>query len=368
MKIGIITTNSFPIPYKTHGGDVVIIDLAHSLDEMGHEVHLYAPEFTKIPSHAKLFTMRASYGNAFPQSLECEQECFNNYFDILRDDDIVHDFSASKYIIETLYKEGKKNVISTIMGGAWNYPTLPHNLVVWSNAHRDRVMRGMTDYENTPTPTLDGSVTYPVKNAHVVHAGVDTDFYCPSDYKKNNYFLWMNRWYHTRGYRQAIEIARQTGIELIMAGENPDNELFDAHKHGSQEAMMLAADLPNVKFVWLPADPDHHIAKRELYRKARGFLNCVQTQEPFGLAQVEAMACGTPIIATNYGSMPEIIQSGVTGYICNNDIKSFAIGINDIDNINIKTCRDEAVKRFDRKIMAENYLKQYKLILNGNSW
>lgn len=367
MKIGLVTTHSFPVPYKTHTGDIVITDLARTLDEMGHEVHLYAPDGTYQPPHGQVFPMRASYGKYPPSSEDCEQECFNNYAHILRNEDIVHDFSVTKRIIENLHREGRSNILCTLMGGAWTQPNPPHNLVVWSNAHRDRVLRGATDYEGTPTPDLAGPPQNPVKDTHVVYGGVDTDWYTPT-YEKKGFYLWMNRWHPAKGYRMAIELAKETGIELVMAGEHPSNEMFDYQKQCALEAVDLAIGAPNIKFSWLPLDPHHHEAKRELYRQAKALLYTVQFQEPFGLSQAEALACGTPVIGTNFGSVPEVITNGTTGFVCKNEIQDFAVGIKSINNINPEACRADVVKRFDRRVMATSYLTEYQAIINGNGW
>lgn len=367
MKIGLVATHSFPIPYKTHTGDVVIMDLARSLDEMGHEVHLYAPDGSYKPPHGQLYPMRASFGKYPPSAEYCEQECFHNYADILRNEDIVHDFSVTKSIVENLHREGKTNTLCTLMGGAWTHNYPPHNLVVWSQAHRDRVLRGATDYEGTPTPDLAGPPQKPVKDAHVVYGGVDTDFYTPT-YEKKDFYLWMNRWHPAKGYRMAIEIAKETGIQLVMAGEHPSNEMFDYQKQCALEAVDLAIGHPNIRFQWLPPDPDHHTAKRELYRQAKALFYTVQFQEPFGLSQTESLACGTPVIGTNFGSVPEVIKDNIVGYVCKNEIQDFISKLEKIDNLNPQTCREYAVSNYDRRVMAASYLVQYQNILSGNGW
>jgi glycosyltransferase involved in cell wall biosynthesis len=367
MKIGIITTHSFPIPTPTHTGDIVILDLAESLDEMGHQVNLYAPAGTRKTQNGNLFQMRSSGGKASPSSWECEQECFESYASTLRQEDVIHDFSISKRITENLIQEGKRNVISTLLGGTWGHPNPSINIVVWSEAMRLRGLRGATDYENTPTPEMGGPPNNPIKDAHVVYGGIDTNWYTPT-YLKEEFFLWMNRWHPAKGYHTAIELARKTGINLVMAGEHPDNEMFDYQKQCALNAVELAKELPNVKFEWLPRDPYHHEAKRELYRRARALLYTVQFQEPFGLSQVESLACGTPVIGINYGSVPEVIENNITGYVVGNNIGELSEATKLIDKIDPKICREHAVNRFDRKVMAKSYLAEYEAVIAGRCW
>ena len=364
LHIGLVATHSFPIPPPTHTGDVVILDLAIALTELGHEVTMYAPAGTKAPG--RLLTMPCTEGKAPPWSWECEQRCFDDHKEALRAEEVVHDFSNSKRIAENLMLEGRTNVVSTMLGGVWTHPEPPLNVCVWSRAMRERGLRGATDYEGTPTPGMGGPPQRPIKEAHVVHGGVDTGFYSPT-YEKKGFVLWLNRWHPAKGYQVAIELARKTGINLLMAGEHPDREMFEYQRACALEALRTAEGLPNVRFEWLPADPDHHTAKRELYRQAKALLYSVQFQEPFGLSQVEALACGTPVIGTNFGSVPEVIQHGRTGFVCNT-MEDMEAACQRIGAIDPAECRRDAVARFDRRVMAKTYLAEYQKVMEGEGW
>lgn len=366
MKIGIIATHFYPLPSPHHTGEYLILDLVKSLVKMGHQVSLFAPLGTDS-SGATLFDMPCSYGSAENDPSEYEQKCFDMHADLFRSLDVVHDFSISKRIAEIFYKEGRTNIISSPLSGSWNSPDPSFNITCWSHAMKDRALRGATDYEGTATPNAISKTYKPIKDAHVVYAGINTNWYTPN-YNKMDYFLWLGRWHEVRGYRMAIEIAKKTGIYLIMAGEHPDREKFEYQKNCVYEALELAEGVPNIKFEWLPPDPHHHERKRELYRGAKALINTVQFQEPFGLQQPEAMACGTPVIGNRFGALPETITNGITGYLCNNTIEDFEIAIKMIDKVDPKTCREHAVMRFDRDVMAKSFLAEYELVINGNTW
>ncbi len=367
MKIALITTHNFPVPYKTHTGEIVIKDLAQSLSEIGHEVYFVAPAGSFVPDNGYLLEMPCGWGKYPPTSEDCERQCFERYCDVFRSVDIVHDFSNSKVIVKTLINQGKNNTITTFLGGNWNQADGVKNICVWSEAMKKRALIGATDYWNTPDADKGGPSHKPIKDARVVYGGVDTNFYTPT-YNKKNYFLWMNRWHHVKGYKEAIKLAQETNIELVLAGENPDNELFEYQKNCALEAVELSKNLSNVHIEFLPSDPNHHTAKRKLYQEAKALLYPVQFNEPFGLSQVESLACGTPLITTGYGSMPEIISDGLTGYVRPNTINDLASAIDVIDKIVPIDCRYEAVKRFDRKIMAQSYLEKYQEVLSGKGW
>lgn len=368
MRIGIVATHSWPIPTPVHTGDVVILDLAIALTKLGHEVIMFAPAGTKAPG--ELCEMPASLGASTPTAYECEVAAWNAYQTALKSCDVIHDFSIEKNIAERTMEAGRP-AISTLLGGNYNRPRNGRNVCVWSHAMHDRALKGQTDYWATPTPDLAGPPTHPLTDAHVVYGGVDTDFYCPSDYGKDNYFLWLNRWHPAKGFRQVIELAKQTDIVLVMAGEHPDSMRWDSERAFAWEAQALANGLGNIRFEYLPADDvQHHVAKRELYRRARALLYPVQFQEPFGLSMVEAMACGTPVIGSALGSVPELITT--TGAV------AVADGL-DADWLTIlrepqewlcvpHICRREAVVRFSREAMAERYLMEYESVIGGVWW
>lgn len=365
MKIAIVATHSFPIPFKDlHTGDVCILNLAKTLQSFGHDVTMIAPSGTDFQ---KLIPMRASYGKYPPSSETCESEVLSSHLAELKTFDIVHDFSNTKVISQVLNGIGQRTC-STLLGGAWLSKRAPINLVVWSKSHRDRVLRGATDFEGTSTPDLAGPNGYPVKDVHVVNGGVDSGFYCPDRYQKDDYFLWLGRWHQARGYRFAIELAKRSGRRIVVAGDHPDVLLFDAEKACAKEAEQLCKGWPNITLEWLPRDPDHHTRKRELIRQAKALLYCVDFCEPFGLSQAEALCCGTPIIGSDFGSVPEVVTEGKTGFICKLETESFLSAMNHIDEIDPQFCRKNGAQRFSLQVMAKNYLAEYSKILGGGNW
>ena len=370
MKIGIVSTHAWPIPNPARTGDIYVLDLAIALQAAGHDVTMFSPEGTQF---SNVRHIPCAHGKYPPSSIECESKAYDLHKHELATMDIVHDVTQSKLVAHYVNKHGGKTCC-TINGGPWREPMYqPPNLIVQSKAQRERILRGATDYENTPTPDLGGPPGIKVADAHVVYDGIDTDFYCPSDYAKDDHVLWLNRWHPTKGYALAIEFAKaHPGIKLLIAGESPANETSDYQRQCAIDAARLALGAPNISFQWLPGDPEHNIVKRELYRRAIALIYTTQFQEPFGLSQVEAMACGTPVIATRFGSIPEIINHGVTGHICTQDadiLGRIADGVKWARDAAIgPTIRAEAVARFDKAVMAQNYLAEYEAIVGGASW
>ncbi|HTG39141.1 glycosyltransferase, partial [Sphingomonas sp.] len=102
----------------------------------------------------------------------------------------------------------------------------------------------------------------------------------------------------------------------------------------------------------------------EALGRARALLHLINFDEPFGLSVVEAMACGTPVIAMRRGSMPELIEDGVTGFLVDS-IEQAAAAVEHVDSIDRAACRRAVEARFSVGRMADDYIALYRRILGG---
>lgn len=361
MNIAIVSSHHWPIPTPVRTGHVVILDLAIALRALGHSVQLCAPAGTAFPN---LLATEATEGRGEPSQPEMERRALEQYRAEFEAADVIHDISTDM----TVARAYQDKSIATTLGGSWNSLRGCKNIVLQSHSHRSRALRGATDYEGTEWPDLAGPPQTPVKEARVVHNGIDTDWYCPGDTAKENFFLWLGRWSPARGYRLAIELAKQNpDIELVMSGERPADARFDPERNCALEAAELARGVPNIRFEWLPAEEsEHQRVKRELYRRARAFLMIPRFAEPFGLQQIEAIACGTPVVGTRIGSIPEVTEHGVTGLVV--EPAFLASACRKIGSIDPARCREVAVERFDRSVMAREYVKMYQAVARGETW
>ena len=169
----------------------------------------------------------------------------------------------------------------------------------------------------------------------------------------DGYLLYFGRIHHDKGTAEAIDIARQSRLPLIIAGIIQDQEYFDR-----QVAPYIDDDY--IRYVG-PVGPKY---RNELLGGALALLHPIHFAEPFGLSVIEAQACGTPVIAFNRGSMPEVIMDGVTGYLVE-DTASAVAKTKEISKINRVDCRLWVEERFSRQRMVADYLKVYKQILNA---
>jgi glycosyltransferase involved in cell wall biosynthesis len=154
-----------------------------------------------------------------------------------------------------------------------------------------------------------------------------------------------------KGVREAVEIARACGKKLILAGIVQDQDYFDHH---------VAPHLNKGQITYIgsvgPAE------RSRLLGKARALLHPIAFDEPFGLSVVEAMACGTPVIAFDRGSMPELIQSGKSGFLVKTVTEAIE-AVARIDAIDRAYCRRHVEKHFTVERMIREYTHVYEAIL-----
>ncbi len=152
----------------------------------------------------------------------------------------------------------------------------------------------------------------------------------------------------------AIEVARRAGVKLVMAGKvdpGADTEHFE-------EMVAPLIDGEQIKFLGEVSDKK----KKELLEMAKAFIFPLQWPEPFGLVMPEAMASGTPVIAFPFGSVPEIIKDGVSGFIVG-DLDQMTEAVAKIDQIDLLGCRKYAEERFSVGRMVDDYEEVFEKIL-----
>ena len=182
-----------------------------------------------------------------------------------------------------------------------------------------------------------------------VYHGINLDEFT---FKKEmgEYLLFFGRIHNDKGAKEAIQIAKAFGKKLIMAGIIQDQKYFveELSPHFGEDIVYIGSVGPK--------------ERNKLLGEAYALLHPIFFEEPFGLSVIESMACGTPVIAFNKGSMPEIIESGKNGFIVS-DVKEAVIALEKIPEINRQSCRNTVEEKFTVDKMVDNYIKVYKQII-----
>jgi glycosyltransferase involved in cell wall biosynthesis len=187
--------------------------------------------------------------------------------------------------------------------------------------------------------------------AGTVHNAVDVSSF-PFRERKDDYVLWIGRFNPKKGTHLAIDAARAVGRRVVLAGKL--NEPLEREYFDSAIAPRLG---PDVEYVG-EADA---ATKRELYAGATCLAFPISWEEPFGMVMVEAMACGTPVVATRRGSVPEVVEDGVSGFVVD-DIRDFAAAVERAPELSPRRCREHAERHFDLPVMAAGYEQVYQML------
>jgi len=194
----------------------------------------------------------------------------------------------------------------------------------------------------------------PMPHVHVVHHGVPVNDYTASD-EKDDYVAFLGRMAPCKGAHLAIEAARRAGIRLKLAGEI--QQIFGDYW---EQQIRPQLDGRRIEYV---GEADF-ATKNALLSKARALLFPIQWDEPFGLVMIEAMACGTPVLAFAGGAVAEIVRDGVNGWVCGDidDMARRAVS----PGIPASSCRAFVEAHFSVARMADGYLEAYRCATEGS--
>lgn len=185
--------------------------------------------------------------------------------------------------------------------------------------------------------------------ANIYH-GIDLSQFTYRE-QPGGYLLYFGRIHPDKGTREAIEIARQAGRMLIIAGIIQD-------QHYYEEQIRPRIDGTEVIYLGSAGPED----RDRLLGGALALLHPIAFAEPFGLSVVEAMACGTPVVAFKQGSMSEVIEEGHTGYLVKN-VEEAVNAVNSIARLSRRRCRHWVEERFSQERMVRDYIEVYEKII-----
>ena len=335
MKIAQIAPLVESVPPRLYGGTERVVSwLTEELVRQGHEVALFASGDSRTSARLEPIVPRALRLQGVHDStsanmlmldrvIACQQE-----FDVLHfHTDFFHYPPFCKLSHRTLYTLHGRQDLPHLPGLYRAFPDLP--LVSISN-HQRRPLQGV-NWRGT------------------VYHGMPKTLFRPG-WGDGGYLAFLGRICPDKGVLPAIEIARQAGVPLKVAAkvDPADQEYFD------QQVKPVLAVSPHVDFIGEIGDSQ----KQQFLGKARGLLFPISWPEPFGLVMIESMACGTPVIAFNSGSVPEIMEDGVTGFVVDT-VEQAAALVGRLEALSRPQVRARFEKRFSVEAMARAYVKIY---------
>mgnify|MGYP006287678299 FL=1 len=341
MRIALVSPLIESVPPRFYGGtERVVAYLANSLGALGHRVTVFASgdstvDAEVVPVCAHALRLDPSCQDALPHlilGIERVLERVENF-------DIVH--FHTDFCHFSAFRRAGVPWLNTVHGRL-DLPDLPPLYA----AFPDVAVVSISNAQRAPLPNLNWLAT--------VHHGLPRD-HLPFTQQPGKYLAFLGRICREKRPDRAIEIARRTGIPLKMAAkvDRVDQAYFE-------QAIQPLLDPGVVEFIGEIGETD----KADFLGNAKALLFPIDWPEPFGLVLIEAMACGTPVVAFRAGSVPEIVEPGRTGYVVDTLDEAVARTLQ-IDRLDRATVRAEFEARFTSDRMAEDYLSIYAGVITA---
>lgn len=341
MRIAQVAPLYESVPPRGYGGTERIVSyLTEALVDAGHEVTLFASGDSKTD---------ANLVSVCPRSLRTDPGCndslahhivlLNQVLQRRRDFDVIHfHIDYIHYPVSEAY--GLTHL--TTLHGRLDIP----DLVPLYHTYPGVPVNSISDSQRLPLPFLNWRKT--------IYHGLPIDLYRPNVSPTREYLAFLGRISPEKGIERAIDISERSGIPLKIAAkvDRVDREYFES------KIEPRIRNNPRIEFLSEIGDAQ----KGPFLQNALALLFPIDWPEPFGLVMIEAMACGTPTLAFHRGSVPEVIEDGITGRIVSN-VEGALEALRTLNDFDRKRCRREFEERFTSMRMARDYVEVYEELL-----
>ncbi len=339
LRVGIIAPAWVAVPPPQYGGTEFVIDrLARGLQERGHTVELFATGDSTCPVR-RSWLYPVALGTTGDPAAEFAH--VQRAYEVLVGVDLIHDHTVTGPAWASTWQPDLP-VVTT------NHGPFTPEMIAHFGAFAGRVpIIAISEAQRRSAPGL------PV--AAIIHHGVDVADFELGD-GEGGYLLFLGRMSPEKGVHRAITVARAAGKPLIIAAKmwEPDEFRYFAEQVEPQ----LGADIVYVGQVG-------ERRRAELLAGAVALLNPIRWPEPFGLVMIEALACGTPVLAFAEGAAPEIVEHGRTGFICA-DEADMTRRVPEAARLRRADCRLSVEARFSTERFVERHIEFYRHLLHSH--
>ena len=333
LRVAVLAPVSWRVPPRAYGPwEQFASLLTEGLVERGIDVTLFATGDSLTSGRLASVVPRAysEDPDADPKVNECLH--IAQVFERADEFDVIH--NSFDFLPLTYSRLVETPVLTTIHG-----LSSPRILPVYQRYNASSAYVAISDADRQPS--LDYIAT--------IHHGIDTDSFALHP-AAGSYLLFFGRIHPDKGTAEAIEVAARSRVPLVLAGIIQDRRYFD-------EKIAPRIDGHAVRYVGALGPGE----RSDMLGGARALLHLITFEEPFGYSVVEAMACGTPVIAFRRGSMPELIVDGTTGFLVD-DIDAAVVAVDRSQACDRPTIRAHAVARFGRARMVDAYIDTYESV------
>lgn len=335
MKVAILSPVVWRTPPRKYGPwEQVASNIAEGLIEKGIDVTLFATG-DSITKGKLEYIIEKPYGeNPESDAKVCECLHISHLMERASDFDIIH--NNFDFLPLTYSRLIKTPMVTTIHG--------------FSSPKIITVYKKYNDTNNYVSIS-NSDRSSELKYIATVYNGINEKEFTYKE-KHGDYLLFFGRIHPEKGTYESIKIAKKSGLKLIISGLIQDEKYF-------KEKIEPYIDNENIIYAG-NSGPEK---RNELLGGAYALLHPISFEEPFGLSIVESYFCGTPVIAFNRGSMPELVSNGKTGFLVSN-INEAVESVKNINKLKRIDCLKLAESKFTRSKMADDYIAVYKKILN----
>lgn len=335
MRVGIIAAPFIPVPPRLYGGtELFIAQLAEGLSRRGIDVVVYSNGEATVNTEARYLYSQMEWP---------VDEVQAQIKDVNHTAWAVHDAATSCDIIHMNNASGL--TYSRFVDAAFVYTVHHPKVPALSEFYRY--------YPDVSFVTISDAQRNleSMPRMQTIHHGLAIGAYTPVE-EKRPYLAFMGRIAPIKGTHLAIEVAKRSGIPLKIAGE-----VQPIFQHYFDTQVKPHIDGKFIEYVG-PAD---FVTKNELLGNAMAMLFPIQWDEPFGLVMIESMACGTPVIAFERGSVREVVKNGVSGWVCTS-MDEMVEAVQTL-NLSAHRVRHYAEVNFSTDTMVERYIALYDSLL-----
>jgi glycosyltransferase involved in cell wall biosynthesis len=337
MRIGLIAPPWVPVPPPAYGGTELVIDnLARGLHELGHDVRLFTVGESTCPVPTEYLYREpvAPIGVTVAESAHVLAA-----YEALADVDLIHDHTFLGPLVSGLTGMRRPPVVTTNHG-----PFTDQTRPIWSRIAQHA---SIICISNSQARSSGG-----IPISTVIHHGIDLDVHQPGP-GGGDYLMFIGRMSADKGVHHAVRVAREAGLPLVLATKMREPAELEYFESAVRPLLDGDAEMP----MEMPLR-----RRLALLQGATALLNPITWREPFGLVMAEALASATPVLAFPNGAAPEIIDSGQTGFLCQ-DEADMVDAVGRVAKIDRGDCRDSAERRFSLQRMARDHERFYRRVL-----
>jgi glycosyltransferase involved in cell wall biosynthesis len=339
MYIAVTVDPEIPVPPQQYGGIERVVDsLVRGLVRRGHDVVLFAHAESRVP--CQLIAWRGAHSGSRWDTVRNIQQLYRAVTRHGRRPDIIHSFARLAYLLPLLPRRGPK------------IQSYQRHITARSVRWGQRLGCGSLSFTACSQSCCTSDLRH-LARWDIIYNAVPLERYqYKAQVRSDAPLVFLGRLERCKGPHHAIAVARHSGRRLLLAGNAPPH---GPEAEYCRSQVLAYCDGRQIEYL----GPVNDFQKNQLLGEAAGLLFPIEWEEPFGIVMVEALACGTPVIAFARGAVPEVVQHGRTGFHCRN-LDEMIVAVSRVGDLSRAACRQDVEARFSDDVMVSQFEQLYR--------